>query len=285
MNSTRELRSRMTAVRKIGQVTRAMKLVAAAKYHKALDILNDARPYVHALAGLAARFADAGARHPLMRSTPGQRPLLVVVASDRGLCGAFNANVWCQVRAFASSVGSGVALAYAVVGRKAEEACKAAGIRPVWSYSRIMTRRFETTAHALADRLLSAFLENRYDAVWIVHGGYESALVQRVRLTRLLPLVFPEAAPLWPARPPDLIEPDAAAVVEVLLPLHFRAMVRWALLEADAAEQAARMVVMEKANRNADDLADQLLRDWNKARQAGITFELADITTGAEAVR
>jgi F-type H+-transporting ATPase subunit gamma len=275
----------MAAVQKIGQVTRAMKLVAAAKYRKAVALLNNARPYAQSLAGLAARLAAADSHHPLLRPTPGQTPLLVAIASDRGLCGAFNANVLRQVRTFAQTLPSGATATFAALGRKAEDAFKLAGIRPVWSYTRIMARRFEATAMELADRLIAAFLEGRHDAVWLIHGGYESALVQRVRQTRLLPLSFPAGPPSWPVRAPELIEPDPAAVAEVLLPRHARAQVRWALLEADTAEQAARMVVMEQASRNADDLVAQLRLEWNKARQDGITSELADITIGAEAVR
>ena len=285
MSSNRELRARMTAVGKIGQVTRAMKLVASARYRKALAVFNDARPYTEALAGLAARFVQAGAEHAFLKPSSRNRVLILAVASDRGLCGSFNVNIIRQAKTLAATFPSEATISYAAFGRKASDAFRMAGVRVDWSYTRVQAKQFEAVALELAERLTQAFCDGLFDEIWIVHGGYESALVQSVRCTQLLPLTFAENAQLWPAQEPDIIEPARNIVVDALLPYHLRAQSRWALLEAEAAEQAARMVVMDQASRNADDLVDQLLLEWNKARQDSITSELADITTGAEAVR
>ncbi len=286
MGSTIELRSRMAAVGKIGQVTRAMKLVAASKYRKSLSILNDARPYVQAISGLALRIAETGRHHPFLAPTEGKRPLLVTIASDRGLCGAFNLNVMRKTRALAESLkGTTETIVYAALGRKAEEALKRAGIPLLMAYPNVRAKAFKETALEFPERLLKAFFEKRFDSVWLVYGSHESALVQNMRAVRLLPASFPNDIPKWPAQMPDLLEPDLPTIAQTVIPLHIKAQLRWTLLDADASEHAARMVVMEQASKNADDLTDQLRLAWNKARQAAITSELADITTGAEAIK
>lgn len=285
MSSSRELRSRMAAVAKIGQVTRAMKLVAAARYRKAMAAFTEAGPYMQAMNGMAARLIGAGVKHPLMTPTPGLRPLLLTVTSDRGLCGAFNANIIRQARAFAATAAPGVEVAHAVIGRKAQDAFKQADIKPIRSYANITARQLDSIAIEIANRVSKAFMDNTFDSFWIIFGGYESALLQNVRSMRLLPLEPPQDVPLWPETRPELFEPSAQAVADEFMPCYLRGRIRFALLESDVAEQAARMFVMEQASRNADDLTAQLRLEWNKARQDGITTELADITTGAEAVQ
>ena len=285
MSNSRELRSRMAAVAKIGQVTRAMKLVAAARYRRAMAVLADAGPYMQLMHGMVARLISAGAKHPLMTSTPGLRPLLLTVTSDRGLCGAFNANIIRQARVFAATAAPGVEVAHVVIGRKAQDAFKQADIRPISSFANITARQLDSVAAKIAERASDAFMNKTFDSFWIICGGYESALSQNVRSIRMLPMEAPENVDFWPKNNPEILEPSAQAIADGLFPGYLRACIRVLLLESDVAEQAARMFVMEQASRNADDLTAQLRLEWNKARQDGITTELADITTGAEAVQ
>ena len=301
MPSLKAIRTRIASVKSTQKITRAMKLVAAARLRRAQDAIIGARPYANALLDAIAELASrAGAdSHPLLLD---QRPLerigLVVLTSDRGLAGGFNANVFRNVQRFINEQKAGTkegakpaALSLYVVGKKGRDFFRR---RKTISIANELAgaagSQAEARAQEVAQMVLQDFQSGKLDAVYLVYNEFKSAIQQRVLVAPLLPLVAGNLTASAVAAAPGgqidfLYEPDKNQLLDALLPLHIESQIYRALLESIASEFGARMTAMDSATTNAKEVIARLTLQYNRARQAAITKELMEIVSGAEALK
>lgn len=283
MPSTIDLRRRIRSVKNTQQITKAMKMVAAAKLRRAQERMLAARPYSAALRQVLASVStrvDVNA-HPLLQTREQENKiLLLVVTADRGLCGAFNTNV---IRAALAAIHERgwTDVHLTTIGRKATDFFR----------RRPQPKKFQTTLmqalapealREIATSLATDFVSGEFDAVYVLYNEFKSIIAQRVTLERLLPLEHPEADPNAPAI--DYVyAPGPEAILNELLPKHIEFQIYRVLLESAAAEQGARMTAMESATKNASDMIAHLTLTYNRIRQASITKEIIEIVSGAAA--
>jgi F-type H+-transporting ATPase subunit gamma len=291
MPSLKDIRRRITSVKKTQQITRAMRMVAAAKLRRAQLAIESARPYAERMAETLREVAasGAGAEQPLLRARERVgRVDLVVVTSDRGLCGAFNANVLKRALAELAAREEGrEAVTVIPVGRKAAELFRRRRVAQVVRAFTGIARVDYGHAVEIADLVSHRFLTGEADEVWLVHSEFVTTMTQRPRCSRLLPMApeeEPGAAPQQTARLPYHIEPDPESLLRVLAPKALQVEIYRALLDNQAGEHAARMTAMESATRNTEEMISALTLQYNRARQAAITKELVEIVSGAEAL-
>jgi len=286
MATLQDIRRRIRSVQSTQKITRAMKLVAAAKLRRAQERIIEARPYAFKMAELVGTLARALGedKHALLVRREGDRKLFVVITADKGLCGAFNSNIIRRsIELLRGSMeGAGALVA---VGRKARDFYR----RRSWTIrgERIGLLDRLTLGHArdLAGELMRAYVDDEVDEVSLVFNEFRSVAVQRVVVERLLPIEAHAEAPGEGAAVDYLYEPDPTAILAALLPRHVEVQLYRALLESSAGEHGARMTAMEAATKNAQEMIGLLTIQYNKARQERITKELLDIVGGAEALR
>ena len=285
MATPRDIQRRIRSVQSTQKITRAMKLVAAAKLRRAQERITEARPYAFKMAELLGSLVartEAGA-HPLLSQRGTGRNRLVIVTADKGLCGAFNANVLRESLRFLREAEH-PSVTLVVVGKKARDFYR----RREWEVKSEMLGFFDRLAYShaqeLAGQLMQAYLAEEIDEVHLIYNEFRSVAVQRVKREQLLPL---EATPAAAAAPTAefLYEPSPEAILASLLPRHVTTQVYRALMESLAGEYGARMTAMEAATKNAKEMIDLLTIQYNKARQEKITKELLDIVGGAEALK
>ncbi len=285
MPNLKSIRKRITGVKSTQQLTRAMKLVAAAKLRRAQEAILAQRPYSYALrdmiAALAAR-TDAG-HHPLLEQRAPKNVRLLVLTSDRGLCGAFNANVCRRAEQFireheAHHENVGLAM----IGKRGAEYFKRRPVTVHRTYLDILTRPNFAQVAQVGEEVVTDFLEHGLDAFYMVYQEFKSAAQQAVVVEQLLPIQA-EKLPDASSHVDFIFEPDVQRVLDGILPLDLKIQIWRAVLESLASEMGARMTAMDAATANAGDIIAQLTLQYNKARQAAITKELMEIIGGAEA--
>lgn len=278
------INKRIRSVKSTQQITKAMKMVAAAKLRRAQARLLAARPYAAKLADLLGQLAAGGAGdHPLFEARPVQRRLYIVVTSDKGLCGAYNMNVIKIAQAaLKADREAGIAAAVYAVGKKARDYFAKRGHTMFAAHADFGGEASAERARQLVDRVEAAFLAGEFDDVQLVYARFVSTLTQRPAAAGLLP-VAPPAAQAGPAAD-YLWEPDKEQLYRVLLPLYLRNRAYIALCEAYASEHGARMTSMSAATENAGELIDHLTLRRNRERQAAITREINEIVGGANAL-
>ena len=284
MPSTRDLRRRIRSVKGTQQITKAMKMVAAAKLRRAQAAIEQARPYADTLARvLASLAARTEHTHPLLEHREGSRAWLLVVTSDKGLCGSFNANLLRQtVRELQGDRWSEVELV--AVGRKASDFFRRRDWKVVHEERETMSNLGPDDGPRLARMCMQAFSSGQVDEVWLTYNRFASLIRQEITLERLLPIEPPAAADEEEHIADYLYEPDPQSLLAALLPSHVEAQVQRVLLDSAAAEQAARMTSMSAATKNAGEMIDRLTLLYNRTRQAAITKELIEIVSGAQAL-
>jgi F-type H+-transporting ATPase subunit gamma len=276
-----DIRRRIRSVKNTQQITKAMKMVSAAKLRRAQDAMFAARPYARkmmdVLNSLATR-ADPDS-HPLLQQRTGQRTLAVVVTADKGLCGGFNANIIRAATRFLSERAD-APLALDVVGRRGRDFFK----RRQWKLRNEHIGLFQALqypkAQAVARQLMDAYVDGEFDQVWLIYNEFKSVIQQRVVVERLLP-IEPLAAHASGPSQDYIYEPSPSAIVGELLPKHVEVQVWRAFLESAAAEHGARMTAMDAASKNASEMIDKLTLYMNKVRQAAITKEIIEVVSGA----
>jgi F-type H+-transporting ATPase subunit gamma len=285
MPSLKDIKRRITTVRKTQQITRAMRMVAGAKLRRAQQAIEALRPYAEAMSATLREVARAqkDAEHPLLAAHESVRAVeVLVVTSDRGLCGAFNGNAI----KFAQGVlaaRSGLSLTLSTAGRKGNEFFRKRFPNAMGSdYPQQGWVQYAQAAR-IAERLARRYAAGEVDEVVLVYNEFVSAISQRPREVRLLPFAVPEEAGAEAALPYE-IEPSAAKLLEVLVPKAVETQIFRALLENQVGEHAARMTAMEAATSNTEELISTLTLKYNRARQAAITKELVEIVSGAEAL-
>ncbi len=287
MPSLKDIRRRIASVKNTQKITKAMKMVSAAKLRRAEDAAKRSRPYAEQLdATLRQIVAGLGAEaHPLLASREVARTEWIVVTSDRGLCGGFNGNLLRLVdRELKARLSPELEITVWTVGKKARDyfARRAYSVRgESLGFSAAPSH---ADGSALARIAAERFTSGAVDEVMIVYNEFISAAVQKPKIERLLPLKSSIEGDETPVGPEPLFEPSPQEMLAVLLPRQVESRVYRALLESAAAEHAARMAAMESATSNASDMIGSLTLQFNKARQAAITKELMEIVSGAEAL-
>lgn len=294
MANLKTIRIRLTSVKSTRQITSAMKMVSAAKLRKAQDAIVRLRPYasklneIQADVSAALQESDTGNIYGERKDGSG-RVLLVAVTSNKGLCGAFNANIIREVRhQITEKYGSQAAkgeLDIITVGRKGFDALRKLKTNIVSDESDLFSDLTFERVSALADRLTELYLNREYDTIEIVYNQFKNAAVQRLTSEVYLPVINSETD-LAGVVPGDYIyEPGQVSIVTELIPKTLRIQLYKALLDSFAAEHGARMTAMHKATDNATELIRDLTLQYNKARQASITNQLLEVVSGAEALK
>lgn len=284
MANARDLRRRIRSVKGTQQITKAMKMVAAAKLRRAQQRITELRPYAdtldRVLASLARRTEHV---HRLLEQRDTARVWLVVVTSDKGLCGSFNANLLRQAeRDLRSSRWPGVEVI--AIGRKASDFFR----RRQWQVSleerETMSQLSPEDGPRLSRMLVESFTSGQVDEVWLTYNRFTSLIRHETRVELLLPIQRAEIADAGAEPQVDyLYEPEPRELLEQLLPRHVAIKVQRALYDSAASEQAARMTAMDAATKNANEMIDRLTLLYNRTRQAAITKELIEIVSGAGA--
>jgi len=292
MPSLKTIRRRIGSVKSTGKITRAMKLVATAKLRKAQERLLQMRPYALRIGDMIAELAqgtDAEA-HALLAVRPPKRTLLLVLTSDRGLAGAFNSNVnkaaW---RWVAEHKADREHIELRIVGKKGRDYFKNRPVNVGHVYTDVLNNVTLERSTGIGRELTAAYIDGEFDEVYLIYNEFKSAIAQRPVAQRLLPIrpeehdIEPDVAPV-PTKD-TLFEPSKEAVLDAILPLSINVQVYRALLESVASEMGARMTAMDAATKNAGELLAKITLQYNRARQAIITTELMEITSGAESLK
>jgi len=289
MANLRAIRKRIGSVKSTQQITKAMKMVSAAKLKRAQDAIIAARPYARKMRevvqALAARVGEDA--HPLLAARETKKLALLVVTTDRGLCGGFNSNLLrATYRFIAANREKYEDIAVFVVGRKAREFLRRRGVSPRKEYLNILGSLSYAHAATLSQNLVEGFLAGEFDEVQVVFNEFRSALSQVVRFEKLFPISLEQGEAGGSAPGVDfLYEPSQAEILAALLPKYVETQIFRVLLESVAGEHGARMTAMDSATNNAVDMISRLTLQMNRARQATITKELMEIIGGAEALK
>lgn len=291
MASLKELKDRIASVKSTQKITKAKKMVAAAKLRRAQMAAEAARPYAEqmekVMASLASKVSiDENSSKLLAGTGKLETHLLVVATSDRGLCGAFNANIVKEARAKAEKLlQEGHKVLFYMVGRKGIPIIKRfypGQILKHFDTSNVKAPGYEE-AKAIAAELTALIEEGKYDVAHLFYGKFKSALVQEPTVQQIIPIAVQDGAISESEGAVDY-EPDEEEILAELLPRNLTTQIFGALLENNASEQGASMTAMDNATRNAGDLIDNLTIIYNRSRQAAITTELIEIIAGAEAL-
>jgi F-type H+-transporting ATPase subunit gamma len=291
MPTLREVRGRINGVKKTQKITRAMKMVAAAKLRRAQTAVIAARPYATTMHGLLRHLASVVGPEadPLFLARPVDRVTLVAITADRGLCGAFNSNIIKTTQArmqteYASFVERNK-LRLVCVGKKGSDYFRKQRIPVEQTFPGVFHRLEFSTARAVVRLLLGMYQRGETDLIEVISNEFKNVAQQRIVVEQFLP-ILPEVSPAgMKERPAEYIyEPGGAAILRSLLPRYLDFRIWRALLETNAAQEGARMTAMDNATENADEMISTLQLQYNKARQASITKELLEIVGGAEAL-
>jgi F-type H+-transporting ATPase subunit gamma len=289
MAKGRELKGRIKSVENTRKITRTMEMVATSKMKRAVDRVTAARPYANALSEVISTLysEELAAQYPLLRQPETiRRAAIVLLTSNRGLAGAFNANLIKEARGLLQELeGRGVTVDVHVVGRKGAGYFRYIS-RDVRSARLDLTDRPSAAdAASLVDGMMAEFIDGTLDAVYVVHAAFRSALSTPPSRMQVLPVAPPAATDGATAQRDFLLYPSAEAILGELLPSYVRNAVYRALVETAAAEHAARRTAMKNATDNAGEMLNVLRRTYNRARQANITQEIAEIVGGASALQ
>jgi F-type H+-transporting ATPase subunit gamma len=287
-----DFRRRIRSVKNTQQITRAMKFVAAARLRRAQEAAIAARPYASELSRLLrsimARIDEP--EHPLLAKRPEERILAIVLTGERGLAGAFNANILRKANEFLRE-RRGKKLSVVPVGKKGRDSLKRAGFQFAAEYVNVLAKVEFSTAREIAGLVSDLYMKDDIDAVYLIFSEFKTVMTANLKVEKLLP-VEPEQTPdaakdgEKKSDPPEaqvdyIYEQPVEKLMAALLPKYIEAQVLRAMLESSAAEYAARMAAMESATRNAGEVIQALTLHMNKVRQAAITKEIIEIVSGA----
>jgi F-type H+-transporting ATPase subunit gamma len=274
---TQDIRRRIRSVRNMQQITKAMKMVSAAKLRKAQLKLIAARPYARQLQGVLERLAQAPVDviHPLLKKRPVQKVVYVLITSDGGLCGGYNANLIRKTSGLIAEAQQPVKLV--TVGRKGRDFFRRGKIEFLAEYTKLGDDPSYSQAKEIAQEVVRLYEQGEADEVYILYTEFVSAMTQRPSQIKLLPIDQPEGK----QGKQYIFEPSAEDILNSLLPKYVETQIFRSLLEGKASEQGARMTAMSSATDNAKTMIDKLSLAMNRARQAAITTEISEIVSGA----
>lgn len=283
MASARDIRRRIRSVKNIQQITKAMKMVAAARLRRAQERAMSSRPYTEkireVLASVAGGVGDI--THPLLEVRPAERIGYLVISGDKGLCGAYNSNVLKEAVSHIRQQNDPLIFA---VGRKSRDFFKRRGYRIDREMSGFSEKPAYEHARTIAQTVVDMYSQGQVDELYLVYTQFLSPVQMRPTAIRLLPVASEDVYGDGPQQE-YIFEPSAEVVLNLLLPKYLETVIYGALLQASASELGSRMTAMGNATDNAQELIGKLTLSYNKVRQANITRELAEIVGGAEALK
>jgi F-type H+-transporting ATPase subunit gamma len=285
MANLKEIRNRIASVSSTMQITSAMKMVSAAKLKKAQDAITAMRPYSDKLTELIQNLSssiDGDTQNPYTEQRPVQNVLVLVITSNRGLCGGFNSNVVKAVSKNISAVYTNKKVSLITLGKKGNDILQKS-FEIETNNNEIFDELTFSNASAIADSFMADFTSKKYDKIEVVYNRFKNAATQIVTTETLLPIVS-EQDDQNAAGADYIFEPTQENIVQELLPKSIKMQLFKALRDSFASEHGARMTAMHKATDNATELRDQLKLSYNQARQAAITNEILEIVGGAEAL-
>lgn len=288
MPSLKSIKKRIGSVKNTRQITKAMKMVSAAKLRRAQENVVAARPYASKMAEVLGRLSGnvpADCSPLIQRREDSNKALLIVVTSDRGLCGGFNANLCKAADRFVKErKGDFTEIKVMTLGKKGNDFMRRR--HGVWnSHVNLLSSLSYHTAALISQEVIEGYLAGEYDEVHVVYNEFRSVMSQEITFMQLLP-VTPPAAAGGEVEPREYIyEPDQAELLAELLPKHIEVQLFKTLLETVAGDHGARMTAMDSASKNATEMIGKLTLIYNRARQAAITKELMEIISGAESVK
>lgn len=289
MATLKEIRKRIGSVKNTQQITRAMKMVSGAKLRRAEENIMAARPYAKKIAEVVTNIARRieVREHPLIAEREIKTVNLMLITSDRGLCGAFNMNLVKEaVKYREESKDSYEEIGLSLVGKKGADYFKKRKTHTFDEYLNLGGKYDYTLASKIGDRLIEGYCSGEWDAVCIVYSEFKSAMTQIPTVQQILPIPISEVDPEKPTLLVDYIyEPSAWELLDDILPRYVKNQVFRALLDTLASEHGARMVAMDSASTNASEMIDKLTLKFNRVRQSAITKELMEIIGGAEALK
>ncbi len=287
MPSLRDIRRKITSVKKTQQITKTMKMVSAAKLRRAQERVIAARPYARKMLQVIASLAGRVERvqHPLLAKREPKKVTLLVLTSDRGLCGAYNTNILRKaVETVRQLQAEGKDVTVDVIGRKGRDFLRKRTVKLGEVWTNLGTIDYDKAA-PIGKFVVDQFTAAETDEVHLLYNEFKSVIQQRVTLEKLLPAEPPQEADPFMSAIDYLYEPSVEAILSSILPKHVEVQVFRALLESQASEVGARMSAMDAATRNAKDMIHRLTLKFNKTRQAAITKEILEIVGGAEALK
>jgi F-type H+-transporting ATPase subunit gamma len=287
MPGLKEIRKRINSVKSTKQITKAMKMVSAAKFRKAQARISELKPYAEKMEAVLQSLAGSvGSGHPLLEVRPVKQVEVLTLTGDRGLCGAFNTNVMkAALKTIKDLESQGYAVSVSSIGKKGFDLFKRREISLRKSWVGLSGKITYATAQEIARELSQAFIDGVFDELILVYNEFKSAVVQRVKTSQLLPMAPIKGEDRSPETVDVIFEPNQQAIFDSLVPKNVEIQIYRALLDSQAAEEAARMTAMENATKAANDMIARLTLKYNKARQESITKELMDIVGGVEALK
>ena len=283
MANLKAIRKRIVTVTSIQQVTRAMKLVAAAKLRRAQQQMEQARPYAYRINGMLKHLLPSIDRnlHPLLTVREPERRAFVIITADRGLCGSFNTHILRFAHDQVDAAG-GREVPLICIGKKGRDYFQNRGYNVMASYTHFWRDLNFNHAVEYTAEITRHYLQQSFNEVTVIYNNFRNVIQQEVVAFRYLPLVLEPGEEVEAAE--YLFEPSPEEVVRSLIPRHLTVQMWRFLLESNAAEQAARMTAMDNATENAGEVIRTLTLEYNKARQAAITKEILEVVSGAEAL-
>lgn len=287
MASLKSIKKRIVSVKNTRQITKAMKMVSAAKLRRAQENVVAARPYAKKLGEVLQTLSAnlEGDLHPLLEKREAKKLLLIVLTSDRGLCGGFNTNL-CKAadRFIKEKSASYEQISVMTVGRKGYEFLKSR-YTVYKNFSNVLTKPNYQTAVMLAQEVIDGFVAGEYDQVELLFNSFRTVMTQDITFQQMLP-VEPEVTGLTDETPVEFIyEPSVGELLAEILPKNIEVQIFKAMLETVAGEHGARMTAMDSASKNANEMIGKLTLQYNRARQAAITTELMEIISGSESIK
>ena len=282
MANLKEIRNRITSVSSTMQITSAMKMVSAAKLKKAQDAITAMRPYSKKLTELMRSFSGSAENNKFISQRKLKNILIIAVSSNRGLCGAFNANVLKEINVLKLKPDfKDSNFDFFTIGKKSNESLSK-NEKIIQNESEIFEDLSYDKVSDIAESLMTLFLEEKYDRIEIIYNSFKNAATQKIKSEQFLPITKPEDNN--PSNSNYIFEPSQEFIINTLIPKSLKIQLFKAVRDSFASEHGARMTAMHKATDNASELRDELKLTYNKARQASITNEILEIVGGAEAL-
>ena len=286
MATLKEIKNRINGIKSTQKITKAMKMVSAAKLKKAQDRIIATRPYANKMNEMLSHLAAVAGESfsPLMEDRPVNNKLVVIISADRGMCGSFNSNLIKFASNYIEKIGKESKIL--LIGKKANDFFGKRGYNIIDKHIHIFSTLNISFSKSVVDYIVKGFIAKEYDTVELIYNEFKSVVKQNIVQEQFLPIAKPEPTASDLLKNTDYIfEPSAKEILEELIPKQLNVQFWKALSESYAAELGARMTAMELATKNANDLIKSLDLIYNKARQESITKELLEIVSGAEALK
>lgn len=285
MANLKDIKKRIGSLKNTSQITKAMKMVSAAKLRRAQEAIVAGRPYADKMQSVLSNLSagvDSSA-NPLLEVREVTKIGVILFTSDRGLCGGFNGNLIKKMEKVAAGELAGKEISYSFYGKKGKEYFKRRGVEAVIAHKTAPAGTGYDLSLDMSSSVIDAYVGGEIDELYLIYGKFESAMTQTPVLEKLLPIVSEEESE--DADTTDfLFEPDAVGLLEKLIPKYVASQLYRAVLETAASEHGARMSAMDSASKNASEMIGDLTVQYNRVRQAAITTDLMDIINGAQAV-